>query len=255
MNKLSVVIITYNEAHNIGRCLESVKNIADEIVVLDSFSTDNTPEICKQAGVKFYQHAFDGHIQQKNRAITYASFPFILSLDADEALDETLQQEVLRIKQNKQADAYELNRLTNYCGKWIWHCGWYPDRKLRLWDSTKGKWEGTNPHDKYTLQPGATTQRLKGNILHYSFYTVDEHYKQVEYFSTIAARAYAQEGKKSSLVSIYVAPVIKFIRDYIIKRGVLDGYAGFTISRISAYATYLKYKKLYELQKQANKGA
>src|SRR6476620_7997347 len=154
MIKLSVVIITFNEERNIGRCLKSVKEVADEIVVLDSFSKDKTREICESHGARFIQHAFDGHIQQKNRAITFAAYPHILSLDADEALDETLIDSIKKIKQNFTKDGYYLNRLTNYCGHWVRHCGWYPDRKLRLADSRKGHWTGVNPHDKYELFEG-----------------------------------------------------------------------------------------------------
>ena len=147
MIKLSVVIITFNEEKNIERCLTSVKDIADEIVVLDSFSKDKTAEICINHGVKFFQHTFDGHIQQKNRAITYANFPHILSLDADETLSSELAESIKKVKQNFSKDGYYINRLTNYCGHWVKHCGWYPDAKLRLWDSRKGQWTGTNPHD------------------------------------------------------------------------------------------------------------
>jgi hypothetical protein len=141
-----------------------------------------------------------------------------------------------------------MNRLTNYCGKWIYHCGWYPDRKLRLWDSRKGKWGGMNPHDKYQMNEGdKATGFLKGDILHYSYDTLEDHYKQVEYFTNISSKALFKEGKVVSSIVILFAPVVKFIRDYIIKLGFLDGAAGFTISRISAYATYLKYKKLQAL--------
>ena len=247
MTPLSVVIITFNEEKNIARCLSSVKEIADDITVLDSFSTDNTEAICKENGARFFQHAFDGHIQQKNRAITYAKFPHILSLDADEALDENLIQSIKEIKNNWTHDGYEMNRLTNYCGKWIWHCGWYPDTKLRLWDSRKGAWTGINPHDKYEMNEGCTVKKLKGNLLHYSYYSVADHYRQVEYFTTIAAKAYHQKGKKAGILKMYFSAVVKFIRDYFIKGGILDGYYGYVICRISAYATYLKYKKLRTL--------
>ena len=193
MPQLSVVIITFNEEKNIARCLESVKEIADEIVVLDSFSKDRTKEICASFGVKFYEHAFDGHIQQKNRAITYASHPHILSLDADEALDETLKNSILEVKKNWTHDGYYMNRLTNYCGHWVKHCNWYPDTKMRLWDSRKGSWTGINPHDKYELTRGdKNTKHLKGDILHYSYYTQEDHYKQVEYFTNIASKAFVE---------------------------------------------------------------
>ncbi len=251
MIKLSVVIITFNEEKNIERCLLSVKGIADEIVVLDSFSEDKTQSICEKHGVKFFQHAFDGHIQQKNRAITYASNPHVLSLDADEALDETLIASVLEIKKNFSKDGYYMNRLTNYCGHWVKHCGWYPDTKLRLWDRSKGHWTGVNPHDKYELFAGdKNTGHLKGDILHYSYYSVEDHYKQVEYFTNIASKAYFENGKKAPLFKLIVNPVAKFIDHYLLKLGFLDGKAGYLISKISAYATYLKYKKIRNLYHQ-----
>jgi glycosyltransferase involved in cell wall biosynthesis len=246
--KLSVVIIAYNEEKNIERCILSVKEVADEIVVLDSFSSDSTEAICIKHGVKFFQHKFDGHIQQKNRAITLASYPHILSLDADEALDPTLIQSIKDVKNNFIKGGYYMNRLTNYCGHWVRHCGWYPDTKLRLWDSRLGEWTGINPHDKYELFAGdANTGFLKGDILHYSYYTVEDHYRQVEYFTSISAQAYFEAGKKAGVFKLYINPIAKFVHHYFIRLGFLDGRAGFLISRISAYATFLKYKKLKAL--------
>ncbi len=198
MIKLSVVVITFNEEKNIARCLESVKGIADEIVIVDSFSKDRTMEICLKYGARFIEHAFGGHIQQKNWAIKQSSFPHILSLDADEVLDETLIASIQNVKNNFLMDGYYMNRLTNYCGQWVKHSGWYPDTKLRLWDSRKGEWKGINPHDKYELFDGnQNTSKLAGDILHYSYYSVDEHYRQAEYFTTIAAKAYFDLGKKA----------------------------------------------------------
>ena len=143
--KVSAVIITYNEERNIKRCLDSIVGVADEIVVVDSYSTDRTEEICKAYHVKFIQHRFFGHIQQKNWAILQATSPYILSLDADEALSDELRLSILKAKKNWTHDGYYFNRLTNYCGKWIRHTSWYPARKLRLWDSRKGSWGGFNP--------------------------------------------------------------------------------------------------------------
>ena len=172
----------------------------------------------------------------------------MLSLDADEALDETLKKSILEVKSNWQFDAYSMNRLTNYCGKWIHHCGWYPDVKLRLWDSSKGEWGGDNPHDKYELaDKSSPTKHLKGDILHYSYYTLEDHYKQVNYFTDILSKAQFKRGKKAPLITMLMSPIVKFNKDYIIKLGILDGKAGFTICRISAYATFLKYKKLRNL--------
>ena len=141
-----------------------------------------------------------------------------------------------------------MNRLTNYCGHWVRHCNWYPDAKLRLWDSTKGEWTGINPHDKYELKTGdKNTGHLKGDILHYSYYSVDDHYKQVEYFTNIASKAFFEAGKKAPFYKLLVNPIAKFIDHYILHLGFLDGKAGYSISKISAYATYLKYKKLRNL--------
>jgi glycosyltransferase involved in cell wall biosynthesis len=249
MPQVSVVIITFNEEKNISRCLESVRGIADDVVVVDSFSRDKTEEIVRKYGARFVQHAFEGHIEQKNWAITQAKFPHILSLDADEALDDTLKASILEVKNNWKHDGYSMNRLTNYCGKWIRHCGWYPDTKLRLWDSRKGEWQGINPHDEYKMtNADATTGFLKGDILHYSYYTREDHYKQVNYFTDILANAYYTKGRVAGLHKLLLNPAAKFIHDYILKMGFLDGKEGFAISRISAYATWLKYAKLRKLQ-------
>lgn len=253
MIKLSVVIITYNEELNIARCIDSVADIADDIVVVDSCSTDNTENICKKKAVRFITHVFDGHIEQKNWALTQAKYPYILSLDADEALDEKLKTLINETKKNWKADGYAMNRLTNYCGKWIRHSGWYPDRKLRLWDSRKGKWTGINPHDRFELETGSKTGFLKGNILHYSYYSISDHIKQVDYFTDIAAKAYFEKGIRSNLIKIIFSPVVKFLRDYFFKLGFLDGYYGFVICTISSHATFLKYVKLKQLFNQQKK--
>ena len=252
MIKLSVVIIAFNEEKNIARCLDSVKEVADDIVVIDSFSTDKTKEICLAKGARVVQHVFEGHIQQKNWAITQALYPHILSLDADEALDDKLKKSILQTKQNWQQDGYYMNRLTNYCGHWVKHCGWYPDKKLRLWDSRKGEWRGTNPHDKYELFEGdKATAHLSGDILHYSFYTIDSHLKQIQYFTDISAKALFERGYKPNFIKLYVSPVAKFIESYLLKLGFLDGKYGLEICRNSAWATKLKYHKLKALYKES----
>ena len=248
MIQLSVVIITFNEEKNIARCLDSVKQIADDVVVVDSFSKDKTKEICLAKGARFIEHAFEGHIQQKNWAITQAKFPYVLSLDADEALDEKLIQSILKAKANWNKEGYYMNRLTNYCGHWVRHCGWYPDKKLRLWDSRKGEWRGINPHDKYELFEGdKNAGYLEGDILHYSFDTIESHIKQIEYFTDISSKALFAYGKKPSFVKLYLSPTAKFIESYFLKAGFLDGKYGFDICKNSAWATKLKYHKLRAL--------
>lgn len=245
MISLSVVVITHNEERNIARCLTSVKGLAEEIVVVDSFSNDKTREICGAFSVKFIEHAFEGHIQQKNFAINQANSPYVLSLDADEALSEELQESINKAKAAWNHDGYSMNRLTNYCGNWIRHCGWYPDRKIRLFDTRKGTWSGINPHDRYELaDPLSQVGFLKGDILHFSYYTVSDHVKQVDYFTGISARHLHEEGRKVSIGRMLLAPLARFLRDYFFKLGVLDGYAGLVVCTISAHAVFLKYAKL-----------
>lgn len=253
MTPISAVIITFNEEKNIERCILSLLPVADEIVVVDSFSTDKTQEICEKHGIRFIQHAFEGHIEQKNWAITQAKYPHILSLDADEELDQELQQSVLAVKNNFDADGYSLKRLTNYCGSWIRHGNWYPDIKLRLWDSRQGKWGGLNPHDRFELTSGSTEKLLNGHLLHYSFYTFEQHFEQIKKFTDISSEAAFQKGKKATVFNLILNPLAKFIGGYWVKLGFLDGKAGFRIAWYSAYATYLKYSKLLTKQRSVSK--
>jgi glycosyltransferase involved in cell wall biosynthesis len=248
--KLSAVIITFNEERNIDRCLKSLQGVADEIVVIDSFSKDKTEEICKSYGVQFIQNPFDGHIQQKNFAIQAASNDWILSLDADEALTAELQESILKVKENQLFKGYKFNRLTNYCGHWVRYCGWYPDAKIRLINRNFGKWEGVNPHDRLDLAENEKPGFLEGDLLHYSYYTKEDHLKQIEYFGDIAAKESFEKGNRSNWFKISIKTTSQFIKSFIIKQGFRDGKTGFTISRLSAYATYRKYLKLLNLQKQ-----
>ena len=248
MTAISVVIITFNESLNIERCIRSVLPIADEIVVVDSFSTDDTLSIAKTLGAKVFSHPFEGHIQQKNYAIGLASYKHILSLDADEWIEPQLVSEIALIKENFKADGYVFNRLNNYCGQWIKHGAWYPDKKLRLWNSEKGSWQGLNPHDEFKMDVNAVIEYCPLNILHQSYRSLDEHRKQSEYFSSLAANAYFVNNKKSNWLKIVLSPVIRFIRDYIIKLGFLDGRFGFIIAINTAKEVYKKYLKLKQLQ-------
>ncbi len=248
--ELSVVIITRNEERNLARCLSSVRPVADDIVVVDSYSTDATERIANDHGARFIPHTFEGHIEQKNWAITQAKFPWVLSLDADEALDEELTRSIAEVKRTGTADGYSMNRLTNYCGTWIRHGGWYPDVKLRLWDSRKGRWGGANPHDRYEMLAGSRTAHLRGNLLHYSYHSISDHIKQVDYFTNIAAKAMYKHGRRAGLLKLLLSPVVKFIGDYFLRLGFLDGHHGLVIARVSAHATFLKYAKLRQLWRE-----
>lgn len=246
--QISAVIITFNEERNIGRCLDSLAGVADEVVVVDSFSTDRTAQICRKKGARFIQHAFDGHIEQKNFALSQAQFPHVLSLDADEALSNALRQSILAVKSSWRCEAYAMNRLTNYCGQWIWHSGWYPDRKVRLFDRRLGHWGGLNPHDKVEMDAGSTVGFLSGDLLHYSYYTVEEHYIRARKYAEIAAKAMQARGKRGSWFRVLFSPAFKFIRNYLFRLGCLDGRAGWTICRIAALETYWKYRDLIRLE-------
>ena len=251
MVKLSSIIITYNEEKNIGRCLQSLEGIADEIIVVDSYSTDNTAEICKAFNVRFLLHSFEGHIQQKNYVLEQASHPYVLSLDADEALSEELRSSIARVKNNWIHDAYRFNRLTNYCGKWIRYAGWYPDTKLRLWKKEKGRWGGTNPHDKVIVEKNVSVGFLKGDMLHYSYYTIAQHVAQMNYFSNIAAKEAFNKGKKASFLKLVIGPWFTFIKKYFFQSGYKGGWEGFTICINSSFENFLKYIKLRELNKKS----
>jgi glycosyltransferase involved in cell wall biosynthesis len=247
MIDLSVVIITLNEERNIERCLHSVKGLADEVVVVDSFSKDRTADLCRTLGAKVVEHPFEGHIEQKNYALTQARSPYILSLDADEELSKELHESILSVKNNWTHDAYAMNRMTNYCGSWIRHGGWYPDRKVRLFDKRKAAWGGANPHDKIVLNEGATEMSLEGDILHYSYYDKSDHLRQIDYFTGISAQNLFKQRRRPSLVRMLFGPIVKFTRDYILRGGFLDGSAGLTISILSAKAVFIKYAKLRQL--------
>jgi glycosyltransferase involved in cell wall biosynthesis len=210
--QISAVIITFNEERNIERCLKSLVGVADEIVVVDSYSTDRTEEICKSFHARFIKHRFDGHIQQKNWAILQTASPYILSLDADEVISDELKASILKVKENWAHDGYDFNRLTYYCGKWIRHTTWYPSRKLRLWDARKGSWGGFNPHDRFSLKPGASQSHLKGDLLHYSYYSVSEHLAQIDSFSSILARSYRERGRRVNIFFNYNPSILEIYK-------------------------------------------
>ena len=246
-SKLSVVIITFNEERNIQRCIESLLPVADEIIVVDSFSTDRTEEICKLYSIKFFQNVFEGHIEQKNIALLKANHDWILSIDADEALSETLQKAIKKSLEAPQFDAFAMNRLTNYCGKWVKYCGWYPDTKVRLVKKNKAHWTGTNPHDKLELKEKSQVCSLQGDLLHYSYYTKEDHFKQIEYFGNISAKELFLKGKNISVFLLYLKVITQFFKSYFVKMGFLDGKTGWLISSRSAYATLRKYQILRKM--------
>lgn len=247
MTNLSVVIITLNEERNIGRCLQSVAGIADDIVVVDSGSTDRTAEICLKHGVRFITHQWLGFADTKNFANSEAKYPLILSLDADEALSEQLIASIKAVKETEVSSAFSMNRMTNYCGQWIRHCGWYPDRKIRLFNRDKARWTGLFIHETLSLDSGVAVQHLEGDLLHYSYYSTAGHISQANRFTDLTAQDAFSKGENGTLVKILFKPPVRFVRDYFFRLGFLDGYYGYIICRISAQATFFKYIKLRQL--------
>jgi len=247
MEKYSVVIITFNEEKNIKKCLDSVVKLSDDIIIIDSFSTDKTQEICEQFdNLRFVKHKWEGYSKTKNYGNSLAKYDYILSLDADEVISIELAKSIQEIE--KLDGAYEFNRMTNYCGSWVKHCGWYPDKKLRIFNKKDIYWEGDFVHETLVIPDNIKINFLEGDLLHYSYHTLEDHYKQIENYSTLHAKKMLQAGKKASGFKLFISPTFKFIRTYFLQLGFLDGMAGYNIARISAKAVKLKYQKLKSLQ-------
>ena len=250
MHALSVVIITYNEEKSIKRCIESVRNVADEIIVIDSFSDDKTMEIAVSMGAVVKQSVFVGYISQKNKAISMASHNYVLLLDADEMLSDELSRSILKAKKDFNFKAYSMKRCNVFCGKYIKHGLWYPDKKLRLFDKRFGTCGGLNPHDKIIMQGNVEVKLLKGDLLHYTFDSVVEYRNRNHEVSTVAAQSLYNAGIRRSRAKIIISPLWAFINGYILRLGFLEGYAGFVIAVHTAHQSYLKYQKLHQLRQQ-----
>jgi len=244
MKKISATIITFNEEKNIERCLRSLQDVADEIIVVDSYSSDKTIQISKRYNAIVFEHPFEGYSEQKNFALSKATHDIILSLDADESLSETLKKSILEVKQNWSLNAYQFNRITNFCGSWIKNGGWYPDKQLRLWDKSWGSWNKNRIHEKVELKPEAKLGHLKGDLLHYSYYTIAEYISQINKYSDLKAEELIRKNKKANFINLIIKPFIKFILNYFLKKGFLDGYYGFVLAISSAYASFIAYVKL-----------
>jgi len=248
LKKLSVVIITFNEAHRIKRCIDSVSEVADEIVVVDSFSTDDTITIAKSLGANVIEHVFKGYGESKNLANSNATNDWILSMDADEVLDKRLVKSILNLKQNFNNNAvYEFRRLNNYCGKWIRFGAWRSDDKIRIFNKKYVKWNLAEVHENLVIPPNFETKKLKGNLLHYSYSSTQSHLNKINKYSTLGAEEAFKKGKKASFIKIYFSPLFRFVRDYLFLLGFLDGKEGFIIAWLTAKEVRLKYQYLREL--------
>jgi glycosyltransferase involved in cell wall biosynthesis len=253
MQKISAVIITMNEEQLIEQCLQSLDDVADEVIVVDSFSTDSTEQVCKKFNVKFVQHEFKGFMDQKNYAVSLASHPYILSLDADETLSSELQKSLLEVKNNIKFEGYKVNRLSNYCGKWIRHSAWYPDPQLRLFRADRGSWGLINVHETFIMNHDSRISKLKGDLLHWPCTSGQDLEDKIEMYSDIAAREFFSRGERAGFITPYFHGFWRFFQTYFFRLGFLDGKNGYVICRTGAYSSFLKYKVLRILTKEAKK--
>jgi glycosyltransferase involved in cell wall biosynthesis len=224
--------------------------VADEIVVVDSFSKDNTKKICHEKGVRFIEHQFKGHIEQKNYALSQAKFEHVISLDADEYLSTELITSILAIKEAWPAEAYRMNRLSTYGSKWIRRGNWYPDKKVRLWNKNLGGWGGKNPHDQVMLRQDIKALQIKGDILHQAYEGCSEAINKIQSYSDI----YAKQNvgyESSSVAKILFRASFTFFKSYIIKRGIFDGFEGLMVAMAESNHTFYKYAKLYEATRKS----
>jgi glycosyltransferase involved in cell wall biosynthesis len=254
--KLSVVIITKNEEKNIVRCLESLAGVADEVIVLDSYSTDNTVALVHQSGYTLVQREWEGFSASKNYANNLATGDYILSIDADEVLSDKLKQSILTFKRERDVDACEINRLTNYCGQWIRHSGWYPEYKLRIFKRDAARWKGSIHEELEFSSPPQKIKKLEGDLLHYSYPTVESHLKKMFPYASLAAERDFQKGKKYFFITHAVLkPMWMFIKKYILNLGFLDGLYGFVIAVLSSFDRFLRYLKYREMKTHARSHA
>lgn len=238
---ISGVVITYNEEDNIQKCIESMASVVDEIVVLDSFSTDRTPDICRKLGAKFYQQKFEGYGKQKQDAVALASHDYILSLDADEVLSPELAGLIAQERKKGLADAYSFNRRNLYCGKYVRHCGWYPDRKVRLFNRKLMNWSGIVVHETVSVPDSVSVVRLDADILHHTFDSCQQHLDSSLGFAALSAKQRSAAGKRPNLPLALLQIPFRFLVTYLAKLGFLDGLNGLRISYVSAIYSFHKY--------------
>jgi glycosyltransferase involved in cell wall biosynthesis len=245
LSKLSVIIITRNEAANIEACLASVA-FADEVIVVDSGSTDATAELAKKMGAKVsVVQDWPGFGQQKNRALALASCDWVLSIDADERVPSGLAREIQNVVSSSTNNAFEIPRLTQFCGHWIYHCGWTPDRVLRLFRRESARFSNDLVHERVVLQPNVTLGRLREPLLHFSYPTPSHYWRKLEQYSQAWAEQRFAKGQQTSMVRAGLAGVVAFVRTYFFRLGFLDGAMGFAVCTMQAQAAFGKYFALY----------
>ncbi|HSR66886.1 MAG TPA: glycosyltransferase family 2 protein [Acidobacteriota bacterium] len=254
MKKISAVLISFNEEEKIERALSSLQGIADEIVVVDSHSTDRTAEICGRFTDRVIPRDWPGYREQKQFATAQASHSWVLSLDCDEQISSELQQELMDWKATPEGPqrGYLVPRMTRFMGRWIRHTTWYPDYQMRLFRADSGSWQGGRVHESFRLGQGLPSGRLQGHILHYTYSDLSEYLGQLDRFSSLAAADYLEGGKRVGGLRLVLTPPLVFIKNYLIRRGFLDGRAGLAVSALSAVSVLFKHLKLWELQRRAS---
>jgi glycosyltransferase involved in cell wall biosynthesis len=243
--KLSVTVIAKNESAHISAALASVR-WADEIIVVDSESTDDTVALARQVTERVVVRPWAGYVAQKNFAASLASHDWILSLDADERITPALAQEIRETLANPAHKAYRMPRVTWHLGRWIRTTDWYPDDQLRLYDRRSAKWTGQYVHEAVTVD--GTIGRLNGEIEHFAYRDISEHLETIDRYTTYAAKQMKESGRHAGLLQIAGHPPLAFLRNYIARGGIRDGIPGLIISSLNAYYVFLKFAKLRELQ-------
>jgi len=239
--KISATLITFNEERNITRAIESLR-CCDEVVVVDGGSTDRTVELASNLAARVIENPWTGYAEQKNFAARQAAHDWILSLDADEALSEALEAEIWRLKKDgPEYDAYNMPRMAQYRGRWILHSGWYPDRKVRLYDRRKARWTGKYVHER--VEVDGRVGRLQSNLLHFTCSSLSEHLKTMERYTTLAAEEIVSQQRKIGYRHLLLDPPWTFFRTYFLQRGFLDGAEGLAIAYTAAFYNFLKYAK------------
>lgn len=249
MKKLSVAMIACNEEEKIGRALKSLKEIADEIVVVDSGSNDRTPEICGENKARVVREPWKGYRDQKQLATDLTRYQWVLSLDADEEISPLLKEEIIEWKKSgpSENDGYLIPRMTRFMDRWITHTTWYPDRQLRLFRKDRGRWEGLNIHEGFHCR--GKTAVMSGHIYHYTYSDISEYLTQLERFSGLAAKDHLARGKKTGMPRLLLSPPLVFLKNYFLKAGFKDGRAGFVVSCLSAISTFFKLLRAEELRR------
>jgi glycosyltransferase involved in cell wall biosynthesis len=243
--EISATIVTLNEQRNIARAIESLRCV-DEIVVVDSGSADRTREVASKLGARVVEEAWRGYAGQKNFAALCARHPWILSIDADEAVTENLEGEILELRQSEPAfGAYSMPRLTQYLGRWILHGGWYPDRKTRLYRKDRAEWTGDYVHE--SVRVTGPVGELNGNLLHFTCHSLSEHLRTLDRYTTLAARQMLEGNASTPMARLVLDPFWTFVTTYVVRRGFLDGPQGLAIAWMAALYTFLKYAKAREL--------